>query len=173
MSDTSVGFHDSAPMALDRTEGWRHFSQRGPVYEADGLWYLTSTEAVRFSYQHPELFSSAGAFDSLGSPVPLGPLAVDPPSHVRYRRVLDPLLAPRVVNALEDDLRRQIQDLIDKFADRGSSDVMADIAQLYPTQVILTLFGLPVEDRDRFIAWTAAVVGASGSGVANAAPEQL
>ncbi len=168
----ATGFHDSAPMQLDRTAGWRHFADRGAVFEADGLWYLTSGDAVRFAYQHPEVFSSARAFDSLGSPVPLIPLAVDPPDHLRYRRVLDPMLAPRVVNAMEDELRHQIQDLIDEFVDRGECDVMADIARLYPTQVILTLFGLPLEDRDRFIAWTEAIVGASGAGVANATPEQ-
>ena len=167
------GFHDAAPMELDRTPGWRHFSERGDVYEVDGIWYLTTTEAVQFAHRNPEIFSSARAFDSLGSPVPLIPIATDPPDHVRYRRVLDPMLAPRVVNAMEDDLRAQIQELIDAFVDRGECDVMEDIARLYPTQVILTLFGLPLEDRDQFIEWTESIIGASAAGVAQATPEQL
>ena len=29
----ALGFHDTAPMELDRTPGWRHFSERGDVYE--------------------------------------------------------------------------------------------------------------------------------------------
>jgi cytochrome P450 len=167
------GFHDAAPMELDRTPGWRHFSERGDVYEVDGIWYLTTTEAVQFAHRNPEVFSSARAFDSLGSPVPLIPIATDPPDHVRYRRVLDPMLAPRVVNSMEDDLRAQIQELIDAFVDRGECDVMEDIARLYPTQVILTLFGLPLEDRDQFIEWTESIIGASAAGVAQATPEQL
>lgn len=170
---TTPGWHDSAPMALDRTPGWRHFSDRGDVYEADGIWYFTTTESIQFAHRHPEIFSSARAFDSLGSPVPLVPIATDPPDHVRYRRVLDPMLAPRVVNAIEDDLRAQIQELIGALVDRGECDVMADIARLYPTQVILTLFGLPLEDRDRFIEWTEAIIGASAAGVGEATPEQL
>jgi cytochrome P450 len=28
-----------------------------------------------------------------------------------------------------------------------------DLARRYPTQVFLTLFGLPVSDRDQFIEW--------------------
>ena len=155
------GFYDAAPMALDRAAGWRYVAARGEVFVAEGLWYLTSDEAVRFAQQHPEVFSSAEAFVSLGSPVPLIPLAIDPPDHTRYRRVLDPMLAPRVVNGLEDDLRRQVGALIDAFAGRGSCDVVGDLARLYPTQVIMTLFGLPLEDRDRFIAWTEVLVEGS------------
>ena len=150
---------ERAPMALDRTAGWAYFRAAGDVVEGDGAWFLTSADAVQYAHHHPELFSSARAFDSLGSPLPLIPLAIDPPEHVRYRRVLDPMLAPRVVNAMEEELRRQIADLIDAFADDGACEVMADIARLYPTQVFLTLFGLPIADRDRFIAWVDAING--------------
>lgn len=166
------GFYDSAPMALDRSAGWRYFSARGDVYEVDGLWYLTSYEAVRFAQQHPEIFSSAEAYVSLGSPVPLIPLTIDPPNHTRYRRVLDPMLAPRVISQLEDDLRQQVGALIDSFVGRGWCDVVGDIARLYPTQVIMTLFGLPLEDRDRFIEWVETLVETSGSKVGQPTPAQ-
>jgi cytochrome P450 len=169
----ATGFFDAAPMQLDRTDGWRYFRDRGAVYEAGGLWYLTSTEAVRFAHHNPHIFSSARAFDSLGSPVPLIPLAIDPPDHVRYRRVLDPMLAPRVINSMEDELRRQIQVLLDAFIERGRCEVNGDIGRLYPTQVILTLFGLPIEDRDQFIKWVDVLVNTSGAQVTGATPEQM
>ncbi|MCU4183464.1 cytochrome P450 [Acidiferrimicrobium sp. IK] len=169
----AASFYDAAPMAFDRTEGWAYFRGPGDVYERDGLWYLTSPQAVRFAHQHPEIFSSAKAFDSLGSPVPLIPIAIDPPAHVRYRRLLDPMLAPRVIGGIEDELRRQVREIIGEFAGRGSCDVMADLAKLYPAQVIMTLFGLPLEDRDTFIAWTKVLVGSSGGGVGEATPEQM
>lgn len=169
----ATGFYDAAPMQLDRSVGWRYFRDRGAVYEADGLWYLTSPEAVRFAHHNPQLFSSARAFDSLGSPVPLIPLAIDPPDHVRYRRVLDPMLAPRIVNAMDGELRRQIQGLIDGFIDTGRCEVNADIGRLYPTQVFLTLFGLPLEDRDQFNKWVDVLVNTSGSQVKGATPAQM
>ena len=98
----SFRFSD-APMQRDRTAGWRFVRQAGEVFQdVDGTWYLTSLEAVRFAHRNPDAFSSARAFDELGSPVPLIPLAIAPPDHVRYRRVLDQMLAPRVINALED-----------------------------------------------------------------------
>jgi cytochrome P450 len=159
-------------MQRDRTAGWRFVRDAGEVFQdVDGTWYLTSLEAVRFAHRNPDIFSSARASDELGSPVPLIPLAIDPPDHVRYRRVLDQMLAPRVVNALEADLRLQIRDLIAAFSGRGSCDVVTDIARLYPTQVFLTLFGLPVSDRDQFIQWSEAIIENATGGSGEPSPE--
>ena len=36
---------------------------------------------------------------------------------------------------------------------------MADFARLYPFQVFLDLYGLPLEDRDRLIGWKDAIIG--------------
>ena len=141
-------------MATDRTAGFHYIIERGEVFQAaDGTWLLTSPEAVRFAHRNPDIFSSAEAFEGTGLPVPLIPVAVDPPDHVKYRRILDPMLAPRVINAMEDELRTQIRELVEAFASTGSCDIVADIAKLYPTQVFLTLIGLPLEDRDDLIRW--------------------
>jgi cytochrome P450 len=151
-----------APMAKDRAEGWRFIRDHGDVVQlADGSWLLTSAEAVVFAHRHPEIFSSAKAYDSLGSPVPLIPLAIDPPEHARFRRILDPMLAPKVINQMEDELRAQARELIRAFADKGSCDIVDDLARLYPTQVFLTLFGLPLEDRDQFIHWAETIIESS------------
>jgi cytochrome P450 len=169
----SFRFSD-APMQRDRTAGWRFVREAGDVFEdVNGTWYLTSLEAVRFAHRNPDIFSSARAFEELGSPVPLIPLAIDPPDHVRYRRVLDQMLAPRVVNALDNDLRAQIRDLIGVFADRGTCDVVNDIARLYPMQVFLTLFGLPVADRDQFIQWSEAIIENATVGSGEPPPEVI
>jgi cytochrome P450 len=102
---------EHAPMALDRGDGWAFVRDAGEVFQcADGSWLLTSPDAIAFAHQHPEIFASGPAFEALGSPVPLIPLAVDPPDHVRFRKILDPMLAPRVINEMEDELRRQAGD---------------------------------------------------------------
>jgi cytochrome P450 len=164
---------DAAPMTFDRAAGWRYVRTAGDVIEgADGVWYLTSAESVRFAQRHPDVFSSARAFDMLGSPVPLIPIAVDPPDHVRYRHVLDPLFAPRVINVLEDSLRAQARELIQRFAGHGECDAVAELARLYPTQVFLTMFGMPLEDRDQFIYWAETIIENSNRDpTADIAPE--
>jgi cytochrome P450 len=146
-------------MAKDRAAGWAYIRSFGDVVKtADGAWVLTSPEAVKFAHGHPELFSSARAFDSLASPVPLIPIAIDPPRHTSYRRVLDPMLAPKVINQLQDELRAQARELIGRFAGRGQCDAVGELARLYPTQVFLTLFGMPLEDRDQFIYWAETII---------------
>lgn len=161
-----------APMALDRTAGWAAFREQGDVFESNGVWFITSAEDVQFAHRHPEIFTSSAAFNSLGSPVPLIPIAIDPPDHHRFRKILDPMLAPRVINAMEDSLRAQARELINAFAGRGECEIVADLARLYPTQVFLTLFGMPVEDRDMFIAWVDTLVEQStAESGADVAPE--
>jgi cytochrome P450 len=162
------------PLAADRTVGFRFVSSFGAVFEAaDGTWVLSSAEAVQFAQRHPELFSSAGATQAgSGIPIPLIPVAVDPPAHLKYRRVLDPMFAPRVVNAIEGDLRAQVRDLVSAFADDGECDAIRDVARLFPTQVFLTFFGIRLADRDQLIDWVETMLDYStGVGTAEASPE--
>ncbi len=162
------------PMARDRTSGFRYVSSAGEVVRAvdDGTWFLTSEEAVRFAQRHPEIFASAGA-TSAGStiPMPMVPVATDRPDHTRYRKILDPMFSPRVINAMEDRLRVQVKELIAAFADKGQCDIVADIARLYPAQVFLTFFGLPLADRDQLIDWVETILDNSiGVGTAAGNP---
>jgi len=144
----------------DRGALWESFRAGDDVYqEESGIWFVTRRETVRYALQHPEIFSNAKAYDHIGSAVPMIPLALDPPNHVRYRRVLDPMFAPRVLDPMEPELRRQAGDLIDRFAGRGNADIVKDLAELYPTQVFLTMFGLPLEDREQFLEWSEAING--------------
>jgi cytochrome P450 len=51
-------------------------------------------------------------------------------------------------------LRSQAGDLIDAIVGAGvQCDVMPALATPFPSQVFLTLFGLPMADRDRLVQW--------------------
>lgn len=174
MIDRSAFRLEDVPLATDRAEGFRFVSSVGEVFQsADGTWVLTSAEAVHFAQRHHELFSSEGATQAgSGIPVPLVPVAIDSPAHIKYRRVLDPMFAPRVVHAMEDDLRAQVRDLVATFADTGECDVVRDVARLFPTQVFLTFFGMRLTDRDQLIDWVETILDhSSGVGTAEASPE--
>ena len=150
------------PMATPegRTGVWHAMRARGAVHQLDdGRWMLTSAEAVQYAHRNAELFSSSpmeGVHAEL--PVRTIPSAVDPPDHRRFRRLLDPMFAPRVVNAMDDELRRQVHDLVAAFAGTGRCDVMTQLAVPYPTSVFLALFGLPLADRDQLIEWVSTMV---------------
>ena len=58
---------------------------------------------------------------SLGNVRPLIPLNVDPPLHSKYRKLLDPLFAPKRMDEQEADITRRVIALIDGFIDAGSA----------------------------------------------------
>src|SRR5271167_2557280 len=107
------------------------------------------------------LSRSKKAFDVLASPVPLVPIAFDPPEQTRYRRILQPFFSPRAIKPLEADLRAQVIGIIEPLVAAGECDFIADVAAVFPIQVFLTLFGLPLDMRDQFIEWKNAVLNLS------------
>ena len=156
--DLPASYYDDAPMLDGRAAVCDYWRQAGDVYRAGDIWYITSFEGVRYAQKHPELFSSAHAFDAISAAIKLIPIAVDPPQHVNYRRILDPMLGPKRMDQLEYDLRAQVRAHIDAFADKGTCDVVSDLAVKFPTQAILTLFGLPQEDLPQFLDWVAGLI---------------
>lgn len=159
--ELAPGFFDAAPVADDRTVAWQYMRDPGEVYKVGDMWFITSHAAVREAQKHPELFSSARAFDAISGVVQLIPIAIDPPDHTRYRRILDPMLSPKMIDRIEDDLRGRVRALIDTFASRGECDVVADLALQFPTEAILTLFGLPRGDLPRFLVWIEGIISGS------------
>lgn len=134
-----------------------------PVLPSEGGVTLARHDDVEHALRHPEIFSSqwsGGA--SIGNERPLIPLMLDPPEHKKYRKLLDPLFAPREVARLEDDVVKLANELIDTFADRGECDFNAEVAVPLPTTVFLRLLGLPLEDRELFLGWKEAIIRGGG-----------
>ena len=157
---TQVRYED-LPMARDRGAGWAKLRDLGPVLYGQGWFYFTRREDVLAALRDAETFSSTTDYDDMISPVPLVPLGFDPPEHTRYRRLLHPYFSPQTLSSLLPSLQAQAIDIIDEIAGRSQCEVMADLATPYPSQVFLTLFGLPLEDRERLIAWKDAIIAVS------------
>jgi cytochrome P450 len=153
----------SLPMAADRGVGWKTVRDAGRVVYIDGWYYLSHREDVLAALRNPELFSSKKAFDVLGSPIPLVPISFDPPEHTRFRKFLQPFFSPHTLKEMLPSLQKQALELVDEIAKRGECEAVADVAIPYPSQVFLTLFGLPLEDRDRLIGWKDSVIALAES----------
>ncbi|MGN6796012.1 MAG: cytochrome P450 [Streptosporangiaceae bacterium] len=154
---------EELPMADSRGLAYQMMLDAGPVVrDAHGAFVITEAAAATYALRHPELFSSKRAFDSLGSPIPIVPVAADPPEHTRYRKLLHPFFSARSLARWLPIVRELAVELIDDIATRGRCDLVTDFALPLPAQVFLTLFGLPLQDRDRLIAWKEAVLGAVG-----------
>jgi hypothetical protein len=144
-------------MADDRGVGWQTLRDAGPVVFMNGFYYLTRREDVLAALRNPKVFSSRLALQPPGY-LPVVPLAFDPPEHTRYRKILQPYFSPHALSRSRPVLERHAAEMIAEFAGRGECEAMADFANLYPFQVFLDLYGLPVEDRDLLIDWKNALI---------------
>ena len=166
---------ESMPFIEDRTAGWRMWREAGDVAVTDnGVYYISAADAVDSALKNTQLFSSEGAYSVLGSPLPLVPIAFDPPQHTRYRRLLDKFFSPRAMAAREARLREEVGLLIDDIVSTGDTcEVVSQLAVPFPATVFLSLFGLPLADRDRLIGWKDAILKFSDPSTAEATPEVL
>ena len=113
----------------------------------DGLAVAASRAAVEQVLKDHKLFSAEGLVN-LGNVRPLIPLSVDPPRHSRYRKILDPLFAPRRMDALEDDIAARFNRFVDEFIDRGACHFTDELATPFPSAIFLGLMGLPWDELD-------------------------
>jgi cytochrome P450 len=124
--------------------------QGGFVQPMDGMALSFARANSEFVLRHHELFSSNVEMN-LGNVRPLIPLNVDPPQHANFRKLLDPLFAPKRMDEQEEDITRRANALIDKFVDRGECSFTEEFSELFPTSVFLGLLGLPEDELPMFL----------------------
>lgn len=78
----------------------------------------------------------------------------DPPLHTRLRRLVSKAFTPRQVSQLEPFVEQRTRELLDAAADRGSLELVEDLAYPLPVAVISELLGVPHEDADTFAGWS-------------------
>ncbi|HET9732308.1 MAG TPA: cytochrome P450 [Acidimicrobiales bacterium] len=113
---------------------------------------VSSWQSVSQTLRKPEIFSSGLAMD-LQTERKVIPLMIDPPDHRKYRKILDPLFTPHRVRPMEEPVTELANGLIDGFIDRPEIDFAREFSVPFPSQVFLTLFGLPLEQLPQFLAW--------------------
>ena len=80
---------------------------------------LTGRAEIDEAFRHPEIFSSNMSAVDLGNIRPLIPLQIDPPEHKKYRKILDPIFAPKQMALLEEPVTQLVNDLIDALRRAG------------------------------------------------------
>jgi cytochrome P450 len=116
----------------------------------DGFALSFDRATTDYVLRHHELFSSRVDL-GLGNVRPLIPLNVDPPQHAKYRKLLDPLFAPKRMDEQEADITRRVHALMDDFVDRGECNFSEEFADLFPSSVFLGLMGLPEDELSMFL----------------------
>ena len=150
-------------IAKDPRDYWRELQASGVFVDQSGFYLVTRRADVLAALRNHATFASrrkprttppGAAVKALPIPVPL---AYDPPEHTRFRRILQPYFSPRAVDGLMPALREQASVLINAVAADGACDAISDIANPFPFGALMTLCGLPLDDRDKVGAWAEAV----------------
>ncbi len=141
----------------------------GDIHGGPGYWIISKYEDIKQISRSPEIFSSAsgtniedrdmqGGSGEGGLEAPLL-LDMDPPNHVRFRKLVSGGFTPREIAALEKHSQEIVSRILDDVGKRGSCDFVTEIAAELPLQVIAELLGCPAEDRNRIFNWSNRMVG--------------
>jgi cytochrome P450 len=138
-----------------------------PVHWNDtyALWVVTRHDDVTWMTRHNELFSSA-VFKN--DPKPAYPaidesdlglyeyvrnyqadqfIQHDRPEHLDMRKIVHGYFTPKAMESWRPFVVNAVKELLDAAEEKGSIDVMRDLATPLPVLVIAQMMGVPAEDR--------------------------
>jgi cytochrome P450 len=141
---------------------WGEYFRGRPVEYSEahgGFWVVSRHEDLVHVLKNPDVFASGSGttLPSIGLPVPALPTQSDEPKHRFYRTLLAPFLTPGSVARKESAIRQIISNAIDTFIERGEADLVTELAQPIPAQVMARTFGFN-EDEASFVSETFAAI---------------
>ncbi len=87
-------------------------------------------------------------------------LNMDPPNHVKFRRVVQRSFTPRYVGQQEAHIRELAKRIVDVVAHTGEAEFVTQLAAELPLQVICEMMGVPYEERKEIFEITNRMIGA-------------
>jgi cytochrome P450 len=97
-------------------------------------------------------------------------LSMEGDEHTRVRRLASPAFTPRATDRLRPFMREVMGELVDRVADRGRCELVADVCEPYPIPIICELLGAPKEDWKLFSGWATNVFRIFNNDIANDLP---
>jgi pimeloyl-[acyl-carrier protein] synthase len=169
MSDATIEeqFFIEAMSPAARKDPYPHYeAYRGTeplMRAADTIWFCLSHPDVAAMLRNPVLSSNETratteiGIKELSVVRTQSLLFMDPPDHTRLRGLVSRAFTPRRVQGLRAIIETMCAGLIDRLADRGSFDLIAELAYPLPVQVICALLGVPAADEAIFTGWSRAL----------------
>ena len=123
--------------------------------ETQRVWTLARYRDALFALREDGIFSSAihgggGVLDTSSWFV-----FHDPPRHTRLRNLVAAAFTPAVVERLRSRVQAIVDLLLERLAEAGTGDLVANFAFPLPAMVISELLGVPAADLDRVKTWSA------------------
>ncbi len=144
---------------------FRHPEPHGP-----GFWVVSKYVDVQVVSRDPVTYSSdpVAPLEETEQPSPGAGaqvlIAMDPPEHTRYRKLVNRGFTPRTITALEPHIREIAARILDRAIAKSTCDFVVDVAAKFPVEVIAEMIGVPTEDRHKIFHWTNQALGAADGG---------
>jgi cytochrome P450 len=129
-----------------------------------GAWVITRYADVAKALRDPRLSSKPSEISSYSnrqesnSPVASFISDIlffrDPPDHTRLRKLVGKVFNSRVVEEMRTRIQEIVNELINQIEDKGTLDIVADLARPLPVTVIARILGIPPEERNRLKQWS-------------------
>jgi len=166
--DSFAGGFPHAYFRALRREDPVHWNDTRHLVERNGrgFWDITRYQDVKMMSRNPMLFSSSEGGTNIfelhgddlhGSRSMM--INMDPPQHVKYRRLVAHNFTPRMIEKLEGHIRELAREIVDSIAERGSCDFIMDVAAQLPMKTIMEIVGVPEEDQQRLFDLSNKLVG--------------
>ena len=134
----------------------------------NGSWFLTRYDDLVTAYKNTRAFSSDKKKEfapKYGNSLlyehhTTSLVFNDPPIHTRVLRLIMGALSPRAIAAMEPDLIRLVDGLLDQVEAKGRFELIGDFASAIPVEIIGNLLDVPHEEREPLRGWSLAILGA-------------
>src|SRR3954469_13240217 len=145
-------FHDT--MASLRERSWLAAGDLGFfVLDREASEFILRSKKVKFpGLQVAEVFGVTEG--PLYEEITRNILNIDGDDHRRLRNLVNPALTPRAVERYRPAMRGFLDELVDRFADSGRCELVADVCKPYPALTIATVMGAPLDDAERLYDWS-------------------
>ena len=153
-------------------ETFKYLRNEQPVYwhedpaQGRGFWAVTRHQDLDFISKNPLLFSSEAETCFLHEQDPemlammrLQLINMDPPKHIKYRRLVRNAFTPKVVDSYEDRFREIAREILDRAVEGGRCEFVEDVAAELPLIAICELMGVPLDKRRRLFELTNIMIG--------------
>tara|TARA_B110000967_G_C18829973_1_gene533509 strand:+ start:246 stop:1472 length:1227 start_codon:yes stop_codon:yes gene_type:complete len=155
-------------------EIFNYLRNEEPLYWHDdpetntGFWAITKQKDLDFISKNPLLFSSAQKsslpWESDPERVILMSqqlINMDPPQHLKYRRLVRNAFTPKKVDSYESRFRQVASDIVSQAMEGGECEFVEDIAAELPLIAICELMGVPIDRRQHLFELTNTMLGMS------------
>jgi cytochrome P450 len=149
VTDTHYNHHDPV-VAQDPYAIFADVRGKCPLGHSDqlgGFYFPTTYDGVKRIFSDYQHFSSAEGAGLPNQMIRLLPVDLDPPSHTRWRRVLNRFFTAEAAEADRPRVQQIVDELIDAFIGRGHADLVSELTRPILSMTTLPILGCPIEDR--------------------------